>query len=201
MSLHGKFRVFLAACLFAFPLYAQKISGKVIDALSKMPVVNAIVTLTESKRQFSPDSLGFYIIDSLSKGSYSVRFEAPQYVSQSKSVKIIDPKGQTGKTDIMLDVMLFSLSTEVDQSKGQKEITYFFPGHTDVVIDVCDSTGKTVRTVFDRTRVGGMRTFRWNGTDNWGKMLPAGKYTCKFKSGNLFTCRTLVWAGGEKKFK
>jgi hypothetical protein len=198
MSFYGKFRIFMAACLFASPLHAQKISGKVIDALSKMPVVTAKITLVDSKREFAPDSLGFYAIDSLSKGSYSVRFEAPQYVQQSKTVKIIDAKGQTGKTDITLDVMLFSLSTDVNQSNGQKEIKYFFPGHTDVVIDVCDSIGKTVRTVFDRTRVGGVRTFRWNGSDNWGKMLPAGKYTCKFKSGNLFTCRTLVWAGTEK---
>jgi hypothetical protein len=200
MSLQGKFRVFLVAGLFVFPLHAQKISGKIIDALSKMPVVNAKITLVDSKREFTPDSLGSYSIDSITKGSYSVRFEAPQYVTQSKSVKVIDPKGQTGKTDITLDVMLFSISTEANQSKGQKELKYFFPGHTDVVIDVCDSTGKTVRTVFDRTRVGGTRTFRWNGTDNWGKALPAGKYTCKFKSGNLFTCMTLQWAGGEKKF-
>ncbi len=197
--LQKKVPVLLLAGMLITPLNAQKISGKIIDALSKMPVASAKITLIELKKETAPDSMGAYAIENLSKGTYSVRFEAPQYVQQTKTVKVIDAKGEAGAIDITLDVMLFSISTEVEQSKGTKEIKYFFPGHTDVVIDVCDSTGKTVRTVFDRTRIGGTRVFRWNGTDNWGKSLPAGKYTCKFKSGNLFTSRSLIWAGEDKK--
>jgi hypothetical protein len=201
MMFNGKLPVLLAIGLFISPLHAQKISGKIIDALSKMPVTNAKITLAELKKEVTSDSMGMYAIDGLSKGAYSVRFEAPQYVQQSKSVKIIDVKGQTGAIDIVLDVMLFSRSLDVDQSKGQQEIKYFFPGHTDVVIEVCDSTGKAVRTIFDRTRVGGVRMFRWNGTDNWGKTLRSGKYTCKITSGNLFTARTVIWSGEDKKTK
>jgi flagellar hook assembly protein FlgD len=191
--------VLLSTAIMIAPVQAQKISGKITDALSKVPVANAKITLVELKKEIATDSTGFYAIEDLTKGTYSVRIEAPQYVQQTKSVKIIDAKGQTGTTDITLDVLLFSLSSDVDQSKGQKVIKYFFPGHTDVIIDVCDSTGKAVRQVFDRTRIGGMRTFRWDGTDNWGKSLPGGKYTCKFKSGNLYTSRILIWAAGEEK--
>jgi flagellar hook assembly protein FlgD len=191
--------VLLASVLFVSPIHAQKISGKIIDALSKMPVAAAKISVVELKKDTVPDSMGFYAIENLSKGLYSIRFEAPQYVQQTKTVKVIDAKGEAGVIDIKLDVMLFSISSNVDQSQGQKEVKYFFPGHTDVVIDVCDSTGKTVRTVFDRTRIGGARVFRWNGTDNWGKPLPAGRYTCKFKSGNLYTSRNLVWSGEDKK--
>jgi hypothetical protein len=199
MKFPKKISILLLAGLFISPLHAQKISGKIIDALSKMPVVNAKITLVELKKETVPDSTGYYAIDNLTKGSYSVRFEAPQYVQQTKSIKIIDSKGETGAINITLDVMLFSISTNVDQSKGPQEIKYFFPGHTDVFIDICDSTGKTVRTVFDRTRIGGTRVFHWNGTDNWGKMVPSGKYTCKFKSGNLYTSRNVMWTDADKK--
>jgi hypothetical protein len=199
MIMGKKLVVALGLAFSVSPIAAQTISGTVIDALSKTPVDSVKITVVELKKECAPDSLGIYKIEGLVKGDYSVRFEAPQYVKQTKTVKIIDAKGQTGSTTITLNVMLFSLSSNVDQNEGKKEIKYFFPGHTDVAIDVCDSTGKTVRTVFDRTRIGGTRTFKWNGTDNWGKILPAGKYTCKFKSGNLFTCRTLIWPGAEKK--
>jgi hypothetical protein len=199
MTQRKKIVAALWMAFFGAQLYAQTISGTVVDALSKTPIDSVKITVVELKKDYAPDSLGAYKIEGLTKGSYSVRFEAPQYVKQSKTVKIIDAKGQTGSITMSLNVLLFSLSTNVDQAQGKQEIKYFFPGHTDVVIDVCDSSGKTVRTVFDRTRIGGTRIFRWNGMDNWGKMLPAGKYTCKFKSGNLFTCRTLLWQGAEKK--
>ena len=199
MMLQKPIGVFLSLVIMVTPLYAQKISGKIIDALTKVPLVNAKVTIVELKKEVTPDSTGFYEIDNLNKGTYSLRFEAPQYVKYSKTVKLIDLKGQTGTTDITLDATLYAISTNVDQSQGQQEIKYFFPGHTNVVIEVCDSTGKSVRMVFDRTRIGGMRTYRWNGTDNWGKTLPAGKYTCKIKCGNLYTSRTLAWDGGEKR--
>ncbi len=189
----------LAMCPFVSPLSAQSVSGKVIDALSKMPVVHATVAIVELKKECTTDSMGFYKLDGLSKGNYSIRFDAPQYVRLSKTVKVIDYKGQTGSVDMTLDVMLFSISSNAEQSKGPKEITYFFPGHTDVVIEICDSAGKKVRTTFDRTRSGGMRTFHWNGMDNWGKMVPAGKYTCKLKSGNLYTSKAIVWSGVEKR--
>jgi hypothetical protein len=83
MLFHGKLPVLLSIGLFVAPLQAQKISGKIIDALSKMPVTSAKITLVELKKEITSDSMGFYAFDGLSKGAYSIRFEAPQYVQQS----------------------------------------------------------------------------------------------------------------------
>lgn len=180
-------------------LYAQTISGTVTDAISKAPIRSAKVTVVEVKKEYVTDSMGAFATDTLEKGDYSVRFEAESYLKQTKTVKLVGLKGVTGKTDISLDVVLFSLSSNADQAKGQMAIKYFFPGHNDVSIDVCDPSGKVVRTVWDRSRTSGSKTFAWDGADNKGKILPAGKYSCNIKCGNLFTSRSLVWNGEIKK--
>jgi hypothetical protein len=201
MSLKRSAVLFGTISLFAFHLSAQTISGKVTDALSKAPIIGAKVTVVEVKKEIVTDSAGVFKFDSLDKGNYSVRFEADKYLRQTKSVKLISPKGEAGATNITLEVLLFSISTNADQSTGQLSIKYFFPGHADAEINVCDSLGKVVRTVFDRTHTSGMRTFLWNGADNKGKIVPPGKYACKIKCGNLFTLRTLVLTGEEKEEK
>lgn len=185
--------------ILAFHLSAQTISGKVTDALSKAPVIGAKVMIVELKKESMTDSTGNFKFDTLDKGNYSVRIESDKYLRQTKSVKLVSPKGEAGATNITLDVVLFSVASNADQSTGQLAIKYFFPGHADAEINVCDSVGKVVRTVFDRTHTSGMRSFQWNGTDNKGKAVAPGKYACKIKSGNLFTLRTLVWTGEEKE--
>jgi hypothetical protein len=178
---------------------AQTISGKVVDALTKTPLVGAKITVLELKKETATDSTGFFKLDTLGKGNYSVRIEMDKYLRQTKSVKLIGAKGQAGATDISLDIVLFSISSNADQSSGQLTIQYFFPGHFDAEINVSDSTGKIVRTVFDRTHANGMRTFHWNGADNKGKLLLSGRYSCKIKCGNLISIRALVWNGEEKE--
>lgn len=192
---------FFCGCLLVFACYlnAQTISGTITDAITKYPVGNAKITVVELNKEYVTDSAGLYKTDTLVKGTYSVRIESERYIKQSKTVRIIEAKGETGTTDIKLDVLLFSITSDVDQIKGQMAVKYYFPNHADVIIEVCGSNGKTVRTVYDRSHLGGMRTFLWDGADNKGKIVPLGTYTCKFKSGNLFTSRTLVWSGVEKK--
>jgi hypothetical protein len=178
-------------------LSAQTISGKVKDALLKTPIAGAKIKVLELKKEALSDSAGFYTLDSLAKGNYSVSIEKENYLRQTKIVKLAAAQGQAGSTSINLDIVLFSVSSNADQSSGQLAIKYFFPGHANVEINVCDSLGKVVRTVFDRSRENGMRTFRWNGVDNKGKNVPSGRYSCKIESGNLLTTRTLLWNGNE----
>jgi hypothetical protein len=189
---------FISVCLLFSFSNAQIISGKIIDALSKTPIVNAKVTIVDLEKEYLTDSTGFYKTDSLKKGNYSVRFESEKYLKQSRSVKVFDSKGVTGAIDIVLDIMLFNIKSDIDKAIGSKEIKYYFPNHADIIIEVCGPDGKPVRTVYDRSHRGGMRTFLWDGADDKGKILDAGTYSCKFKSGNLFTCRTLVWNGEQK---
>jgi hypothetical protein len=191
--------VLASIALMPSRLCAQTISGTVKDAISKAPIAGAKVTVVEAKKEYTTDATGSFKTDSLDKGDYSVRIEMVGYLKQSKIVKLIALQGSVGSANITLEVPLFSISSNADQSKGQMAIKYFFPGHNDVSIDVCDPSDKVVRTVWDRSRTSGMRTFLWDGTDNRGKILAAGKYTCKIKCGNLFTSRSLVWNGEVKK--
>ena len=191
--------IFCCIGLIAAGAQAQTISGKVSDALTKTPLANAQVTVVELKKETHTDSAGYFKVDSLDKGNYSVRVEMDKYLRQTKSVKLAAAKGQAGATDIVLDVVLFAVSSNADQSSGQMTIQYFFPGHADAEINVSDSTGKIVRTVFDRSHASGMRSFKWNGADNKGKALAAGRYACKIKCGNLLSIRSLVWKGDEKE--
>jgi hypothetical protein len=193
--------VFILACGALMPtnLCAQTISGTVKDAISKAQVRGATITVVEAKKQYVTDSTGSFLSDTLDKGDYTVRIESESYLKQTRTVKLVGLKGATGAANIVLDVLLFSLSSNAEQSKGQMAVKYFFPGHNDVSIDVCDPAGKVVRTVWDRSRTSGMRTFLWDGADNKGKVLASGKYTCNIRCGNLFTSRSLIWNGEMKK--
>jgi hypothetical protein len=198
MLLKSSVLILVSASFLSFYLCAQTISGTVIDAISKAPVKGAKITVVEAKKELVTDENGSFRTDTLDKGDYSVRIEAESYLKQTKTVKLVAQKGTAGSTDLVIDVLLFALSSNAEQSKGQMAVKYFFPGHNDVSIDVCDPGDKVVRTVWDRSRASGMRTFNWDGADNRGKVLPAGRYTCKIKCGNLFTSRTLVWNGEGK---
>ena len=199
MRLNSAVLILACGALACSNLCAQTISGTVKDAISKAPVAGTKITVVEAKKEYTTDSAGSFVTDTLDKGDYSVRFESEAYLKLTKTVKLAGLKGATGATNITLDVLLFSLSSNADQSKGQMAIKYFFPGHNDVSIDVCDAANKVVRTVWDRSRTSSMRTFLWDGADNRGKTLAAGKYTCNIRCGNLFTSRSLVWNGDAKK--
>jgi hypothetical protein len=173
---------------------AQSVSGKVSDAVSGAVLINAKVTVVEIPKTFATDSLGRFASDSLSKGTFTIRTEAPGYLKQSRTVMLVLPT-EAGASHLDLDIKLYSLSTNADTSAskpGGLSVQYFFRGHSDTEISICDSTGKEVRTVFDRSRKGGTRTYFWDGKDNGGKPAHPGTYICKLSSGNLYTQRTLV---------
>jgi hypothetical protein len=179
---------------------AQTVSGKVSDAISGAVLANAKVTVVEIPKTYTTDSLGRFATDSLSKGTFTIRTEAAGYLKQSKTVMLVLPT-EAGSSHIDLDIKLYSLATNADTGAsnpaGGLAAQYFFRGHSDTEISICDSTGKVVRTVFDRSRKGGTRTFVWDGKDNGGKPAHPGTYICKLSSGNLYTQRTLALKGTQ----
>jgi hypothetical protein len=172
---------------------AQLIAGKVSDAISGLPIVNASVTVVEVPKTYATDTLGKFVTDTLSKGTYTVRVEAPQYLKQSKTVILASPT-EAGASYIELDLKLYSLATSTDTAgpkAGNLSVQYFFRGHSDVEISICDPSGTVVRKAFDRSRLGGTHTYTWDGKDNAGKPAKPGMYTCKLRSGNLYAQRAL----------
>jgi hypothetical protein len=179
--------------------FAQLIAGKVSDAISGVPIVNATVTVPEIPKTYATDSLGKFVTDTLSKGTYTVRVEAPQYLKQSKTVILASPT-EAGASFIDLDLKLYNLATNADASGSKPSnlsVQYFFRGHSEVEISICNSDGAVVRKTFDRSRQGGTHSYNWDGKDNAGKKVKPGTYTCKIASGNLYTQRTLVLADAQ----
>jgi hypothetical protein len=173
---------------------AQTVAGKVTDAISGAAIAKASVTVVEIPKTYTADSAGTFATDTLSKGTFTIRVEASGYLKQSKTVMLVSPT-EAGSSHIDLAVKLFSLTTNVDttaKKTGGMTAQYFFRGHGDVEITICDSTGMVVRKIFDRSRAGGTRTFTWDGKDNRGKNPPFGNYTCKLRSGDLYAQRVLV---------
>jgi hypothetical protein len=184
----------IAMCAIAWTACGQTVSGKIVDALSGEPVQGATITVLELKKTFSASPMGDFTSDTLSKGTFSLRAEAKNYLTQTRSIILSDKTG-AGSDHIVADFSLYNISSNADAAKGGMSIKYYFPGHSDVEITITDSKGKVVRKAFDRSRSGGTKTFEWDGNDNGGKPVPAGTYGCNLTSRNLVTIRSLVWEG------
>lgn len=180
-----------AVLLVAALTQAQSIHGIVSDAVTKTPVSGATVTFVELSKSCTTDSSGNYASDTVKPGSYLVRVTAPGFLKYSKKVTIASPR-EAGVSNLELNVPIYNISSNADTAHGNMVVNYSFPGHGNVGITISDAKGAAVRNSFDRSRTGGMRTFSWDGKDNNGKAVPAGRYTCTVVSGRLVMIRTLV---------
>jgi flagellar basal-body rod modification protein FlgD len=78
-------------------------------------------------------------------------------------------------------------------SGGEAKISYVVPKTAEqVVVDIKDSNGSTVRTLTQGQTAAGTASLVWDGKNNAGTALPSGTYTFAVKgvdsSGNTFTC-------------
>jgi hypothetical protein len=186
-----------AVIILAGALQAQTLRGAITDAVTGKPLCGAAVTLVELSRTCTTDSAGRFLADSLCSGTYTVKITAPQYLRLTRRVFIASPKG-AGISDIEFNAGLYNISSAADTSRGTISITYLFPGHDDVEFVIQNSAGTTIRRMYDRSRAGRVRSVSWNGKDNNGNFVPAGRYSCRVSSGRLVMIRTLVWKGPEE---
>jgi hypothetical protein len=180
--------------LFYAATQAQTIHGAVTDALSKKPITGAKVSFIGMKTLWASDSLGKYASDTVKPGTYTVKAEAQGFLKVTKKVILTSPQG-AGTSDLEVNLSLYALVENADSSEGNMVIAFNFPGHFPASIEIADSKGKVVKNAYDRTRNGGMRSYSWNGKDNNGKFVPAGRYTAKVVCGRLVMIRSLIWKG------
>jgi hypothetical protein len=193
-----KFRYCLGAVvMLAGALQAQSIYGTITDAVTGKPIRDAVVMITEISRTITTDGVGHYSMNDVGMGTFTVKITAPQYLKLSRKVIIASPK-EVGISDLEFNAGLYNISSIADTSKGMMSITYQFPMHGDVELVIQNALGKKIRKMYDRSRAGGIRTVSWNGKNDDGNIVPAGRYTCKVSSGRLVMIRTLVWKGAAK---
>jgi hypothetical protein len=183
--------------MFAGALQAQSMFGNVTDAVTRKPISGAVVTLAEISKTFTTDTDGYYSADSVGEGTFTVKITAPRYFDFSKKVILASLK-EAGISDLEFNPGLYNFSSAVDTSEGVVPITYQFPTHGDVEFVIKNARGKTIRTMFDRSRTGGVRSASWNGKNDNGNFVPAGSYTCTVSSPPLVIVCTLVWKGAAE---
>jgi hypothetical protein len=64
------------------------------------------------------------------------------------------------------------------------------PEHVGLV--VCDVTGRSVRTLLDRSIEAGTHSVIWNGLDDLGRPAPAGIYLCRLRAGSVGAVRQMT---------
>lgn len=89
--------LFLFVVILVNPIFSQKsgqtaclcsIKGKVVDLNSKEPIAGAIIKLPSLKLITTTDSLGFYILNNICEGSYTITTNILGYKSETKQVYI-----------------------------------------------------------------------------------------------------------------
>ena len=172
----------------------QTMHGTVSDALSKKPIAGAKVSFIGIAATWNSDSLGRFTSDTVKPGAYTVRVEAPGFLKATKKVVLSSPR-ETGTSNLTVDLSMYALPKSPEATDGSMVVQFSFPGHFPASIDIADPKGKVIRNAYDRSRTGGMRSYSWDGKDNNGKVVPAGRYSAQVVSGRLVMIRTLIWKG------
>lgn len=173
---------------------AQWMHGFIRDAVSQKPIPGATIAVVEITKTCTTDSAGYYYTGLVPAGIFNATIAAPYYLMAFRKVIIASPKGP-GISKIRFNSGLYQKSTDADTTRGKTSLTYRFPGRGDIEITIKNGIGRTIRTMFDRSRAGGMRTVSWNGRDDDGNLMPPGHYRCKVSSGRLVIIRSLYWEG------
>lgn len=187
-------RLCLIVLVLAGAAQAQVMHGFITDAISGKPVPGALITVNEIEKTCTTDSTGYYNTGLVPSGIFNATVSAPDYIMVFRKVFIAWPKG-SGLSQIRFNAGLYHKSTNADTAEGKVSLTYRFPGHGDVEIVIKNGISRTVRTMFDRSRIGGIRTVTWDGKDDVGSVLPPGRYRCKVSDGRQVIIRTLEWEG------
>jgi hypothetical protein len=182
------------AIMLAGAAQAQLMYGTIVDAVSRKPIPNATITILEISKTCTTDSAGHYSTGIVPSGIFNATISAPNYLNSFKKVFIAWPKGR-GLSEIKFNTGLFHVGSGADTSKGKMSLKYRFSGHGDVEISIKNGIGKVIRKMYDRSRIGGMRTVFWDGKNDKGETVPAGRYMCKISSGRLVIIRSLEWNG------
>jgi len=64
------------------------------------------------------------------------------------------------------------------------QVRYTLNAEHHTLIQVCDITGRIVRTLVNTTQKPGRYTVNWDAKDNSGRMIASGVYICRFTAGN-----------------
>jgi hypothetical protein len=71
-------------------------------------------------------------------------------------------------------------------------VLFSSPSFARIRIDILDTSGRHIRTLFDRDTDPGEHLVVWHGESDGGQPVAAGIYCCRIRSGSLVHTRKLV---------
>jgi flagellar hook assembly protein FlgD len=160
----------------------EKVGGELVDAGGN--VVDVIQNTSSNP----------FILTAPSAGDYTVNagYKKPQKEWDSVSVAIgvtdiSDPNGKIFPEKIAL------LGNHPNPFNHETIIKFSLPRQNTVELAIFDINGKLIRNLSDNTYTAGIHSVRWDGRDNFGKVVASGIYLVRMNSENQqFSHRVLL---------
>jgi len=169
------------------------VGGRVTDAGTGAPLAATVTVIGIDKSVATDPDLGDYY-KLLDTGTYTLRFEAPGYVTQT-----IAGVGTTWGTPTVLDVALLDATTDApvlplaglrfegsfpNPFNPTTTLRYRLPTDAAVSLEILDARGRRVRSLLESTsQTAGAHELLWNGRDEAGQPLPSGLYQARLRAG------------------
>lgn len=168
------------------------VNGRVTDAVTGAPLAATVTAVGINKSvQTDPDRGDYYKL--LDTGTYSLRFEAPGYTTQT-----INGVGTTWGTPTVLNVALVDETTDApvlpvaglrfegnfpNPFNPTTTLRYRLPRDGAVSLEILDARGRRVRSLLEATtQAAGVHELLWNGRDDAGLPLPSGLYQARLRA-------------------
>jgi flagellar hook assembly protein FlgD len=175
------------------------LSGIVTNSLSA-PISGATVSI--GSLSATTDASGLYSI-SLLPGTFSVNCSASNYETQHQSNVIIE-SNQVTTLNFMLnstsvnDDEIVSAFTQLGQNYPNPfnritSIRFYLDKSSFAELKIYDIRGKLIRNLLSTQKQAGWHEISWNGKDDRGNDLSAGKYIYRLKSNGIIHTKTLIY--------
>ncbi|MCD4665779.1 MAG: carboxypeptidase regulatory-like domain-containing protein, partial [Bacteroidales bacterium] len=174
------------------------VSGTVTDAITNDPLEGAVITLGTSYTD-TTNSLGFYNIEDVVAGTYTLTCELTGYETFTTEINV---EG-TEIIDIELKILSgidnqFALQKNVavtnypNPFNSETTISYSIPLNNIVSIEIYDIQGKKIKTLVNGYQASGNHSVVWNGNDYNGKVVSSGIYYCCLRAGNSLITKKMI---------
>ncbi len=171
------------------------VNGRVTDAATGAPLAATVTVIGNAKSvQTDPDRGDYYKL--LDTGSYTLRFEAPGYVTQT-----ISGVSTSWGTPTVLDVALVDQTTDApllpavaarlegnfpNPFNPTTTLRYRLAREGSVDLDILDARGRHVCSLLaGAMQTAGAHEVLWNGRDAAGQALPSGLYQARLRAGGI----------------
>jgi flagellar basal-body rod modification protein FlgD len=182
-----------------------------IDAVTSTTTSSASATMKQSVGMNKDDFLSLFVTQLKNQDPLNP-MDGTEFISQlaqltqveqayntnsnlAKLIGMMDDSSALSTVSFIGKEVTVSGSEVALTSGGEATLSYVVPQNAEqVVVEIKDSSGISVRTLTQEQTVAGTASLVWDGKNDAGTALPSGTYTFAVKgldsSGSTFTCET-----------